>query len=183
MTALRPASASRARRNRQPPFPGELLLHPVALAALAVLLVNDHLLKAAWPGTVTGKLSDVAALVILPLFLHALWLLALRVSSRTPSPAAVRDALVVACLVGGLVFAAVKLTGAGNAAYAVSLGALQWPFAALTSVLAGSPVPPLRPVVLAMDPSDLLALPALLVPLLLAGVFRKRRVRRTPAVG
>jgi len=175
MTALNPASASRARGNRQPPYPGELLLHPVALAALALLLVNDHLLKAAWPGPLTGKLSDVAGLVILPLFLHSLWLLARRVSRRTPSPAAHRDALGVACLVGGLVFAAVKLTGAGNAAYAVSLGALQWPFAALTSLLAGSPVPPLHPVVLAMDPSDLLAVPALLVPLLLAGVFRYER--------
>ncbi|MFI7130105.1 hypothetical protein ACIBQ1_30725 [Nonomuraea sp. NPDC050153] len=31
-----------------------------------VLLINDHLLKQAWPGFVTGKLSDVAGLVVAP---------------------------------------------------------------------------------------------------------------------
>jgi len=29
-----------------------------------VLAVNDHVLKAAWPGVVTGKLSDVAGPVV-----------------------------------------------------------------------------------------------------------------------
>jgi hypothetical protein len=37
---------------------------PVVLAALAVLLLNDHVLKRAWPGIVTGKLSDVAGPVV-----------------------------------------------------------------------------------------------------------------------
>ena len=45
--------------------------HPLPLAALATLLVNDHLLKGAGllPATVTGKLSDVAGLVLLPILL------------------------------------------------------------------------------------------------------------------
>ena len=47
--------------------PGALLLHPVNLIAMLVLGLNDHWLKAAWPGLVTGKLSDVAGLVVLPL--------------------------------------------------------------------------------------------------------------------
>ncbi|WP_345393526.1 hypothetical protein [Nonomuraea salmonea] len=33
---------------------------------MLVLLVNDHLLKAAFPGVVTGKLSDVAGLLVAP---------------------------------------------------------------------------------------------------------------------
>ena len=37
---------------------GDGLLHPIALLAVALLLVNDHLLKAAAPGPLTGKLSD-----------------------------------------------------------------------------------------------------------------------------
>ena len=41
-----------------------LLLHPLFLAALAVLWLNDHVLKERWPGLVTGKLSDVAGPVV-----------------------------------------------------------------------------------------------------------------------
>ncbi|MEO7094830.1 MAG: hypothetical protein ABI175_16345 [Polyangiales bacterium] len=47
------------------------LLHPVALAALAVLIVNDRFLKAAWPSWWTGKLSDVAGMMFFPLLLAA----------------------------------------------------------------------------------------------------------------
>jgi hypothetical protein len=38
------------------------LTSPLYLLALAILLLNDHLLKAAAPGLVTGKLSDFAGL-------------------------------------------------------------------------------------------------------------------------
>ena len=48
--------------------------HPVTVAAVVVLLVNDHVLKAAYPGWVTGKLSDVAGLVVLPPVLSVLGL-------------------------------------------------------------------------------------------------------------
>lgn len=48
------------------------LLHPVALAALAVLIVNDRFLKAAWPSWWTGKLSDVAGMTFFPVLLAAL---------------------------------------------------------------------------------------------------------------
>src|SRR5690606_18791254 len=39
---------------------------PVTVASVIVLLLNDHVLKQAWPGFVTGKLSDVAGLVVAP---------------------------------------------------------------------------------------------------------------------
>ncbi|WP_051759825.1 hypothetical protein [Herbidospora cretacea] len=42
---------------------------PLTVLALVVLVVNDHVLKAAWPGFVTGKLSDVAGLVLFPALL------------------------------------------------------------------------------------------------------------------
>lgn len=42
------------------------LCHPVTVAGVLVLLINDHLLKHTWPGFVTGKLSDVAGLVVAP---------------------------------------------------------------------------------------------------------------------
>ena len=45
------------------------LLHPAFLASLVALLVNDLVLKTAAPSVVTGKLSDVAGLVVLPVAL------------------------------------------------------------------------------------------------------------------
>src|SRR5690606_8076044 len=42
------------------------LSHPVTVLALAVLLVNDHVLKQAYGSWWTGKLSDVAGLVLAP---------------------------------------------------------------------------------------------------------------------
>lgn len=54
------------------PSLGELI-HPVPLLAVALLLVNDHLLKGAGvlPGWLTGKLSDFAGLLFFPLLLTA----------------------------------------------------------------------------------------------------------------
>ena len=40
---------------------------PRTVGAILVLLINDHLLKGAAPGWVTGKLSDFAGLVFFPL--------------------------------------------------------------------------------------------------------------------
>ncbi len=44
------------------------LFHPAFIIALAVLLVNDHFLKAAHPGWLTGKLSDFSGLFVLAVF-------------------------------------------------------------------------------------------------------------------
>ncbi|WP_066935324.1 hypothetical protein [Microtetraspora fusca] len=71
--------------------------HPVTVLALAVLLLNDHVLKGLWPGPVTGKLSDVAGLVVAPP-LAALLL-------RCPAPAAIA--------LTGTLFTLVKATAAG----------------------------------------------------------------------
>ncbi|MFI6741444.1 hypothetical protein ACIBI9_51735 [Nonomuraea sp. NPDC050451] len=38
----------------------------MTVAGVFVLFINDHLLKQAWPGPLTGKLSDVAGLVVAP---------------------------------------------------------------------------------------------------------------------
>ncbi len=47
-------------------------MHPVALVAVVVLVVNDWVLKPRFHGWVTGKLSDVAGLVFAPVVLSAL---------------------------------------------------------------------------------------------------------------
>ncbi|GAA1404452.1 hypothetical protein ACFQZ4_28680 [Catellatospora coxensis] len=129
------------------------LAHPVSLLALALLLVNDHVLKAAWPGTVTGKLSDVAGLLVAPPLLAVLVTL---FAPRLPS----RGVAVGTTVAVGVGFAAVK--SSGTAAAAAS---------ALWTVVAG-------PSTVRADLTDLLALPALLGAL---AVWRHARTRPAPA--
>jgi hypothetical protein len=146
--------------------------------ALGLLLVNDHVLKAHWPGPLTGKLSDVAGLVILPLFLHSVGIGAARFLGRVPSERTARLVLLVSCLVTVLPFAAIKLSVVGNEAYRTVFGVLQWPLQAAGTALIGNGLPPVRPVVLVMDPWDLLAVLALTVPWLL---LPRRGARPGPA--
>lgn len=150
---------------------GELALHPVVVISLAVLVVNDRWLKAAWHGFVTGKLSDCAGLVLLPIGLLSMAEILRRICRR---PLAWRyDALVwVAVSVVGFVF--VKVTPIGNDAYAWALGAIRWPVELLSrpdSALT------LRPILVSRDPTDLLALVVSLGPLLLI----RNRTRATAA--
>ncbi|WP_181019641.1 hypothetical protein [Nonomuraea typhae] len=74
------------------------LCHPATLAATLVLLVNDHVLKQAWPGFVTGKLSDVAGLLVAPALLSLLLL---------------RRADLTATLLTGTLFTLAKTTQTG----------------------------------------------------------------------
>ncbi len=134
---------------------GEGLLHPVALAAVGLLVVNDHVLKGAWGGLVTGKLSDFAGLVFFPLFLQAL--------VEIVGPRDDRRVLLGAVAATIVVFGAVQLLPAAADAYRWGLGALQWPVHALLDGLSA----PLRPVAVTPDPTDLVALPAAGVGLLL----------------
>lgn len=113
--------------------PGRALLTPAWLASLAVLGVNDHLLKGAGllPGVVTGKLSDVAGMLVAPALLAAL--LGLRS----------RRGLLLAHLAIAAVFAAIKLSPAAADAWSWLMGLVGMPW------------------MITVDPTDLLALPAL----------------------
>jgi hypothetical protein len=67
------------------PF-GRKLWHPLPLAAVASLALNDHWLKGSGllPSAVTGKLSDVAGLFFFPLLLEAVLERALPRAKRLP---------------------------------------------------------------------------------------------------
>ncbi len=60
------------------------LIHPVTVAATALLILNDQVLKAAYPGWLTGKLSDVAGLVMAPPLLAVLPVLLVAGCGRLP---------------------------------------------------------------------------------------------------
>lgn len=136
-----------------------LILNPIPLGAIALLVINDHLLKAAWPGWVTGKLSDIAGLIFFPLLVHGLLSYGMR---RASHPLL----LVAATAVTAVGFCVTKVWEPANTVARDASGLLQWPVRAALAVVASEPSPRLVPTQLTMDASDLLALPALLVPLL-----------------
>jgi hypothetical protein len=165
--------------------PGAGIRHPVALAAIAVLVLNDHYLKAAYPGFITGKLSDAAGLIFFPLFLCGVCEL---VEARARKPWSPSSSTLLACVLAtGIGFALVKLWIPANTLYSVTLGALQWPLRAAISLAHHRALPPVHPVSLARDATDLLALPALAVSLWIGSARcafdRQRRLCTLPADG
>lgn len=134
------------------------LAHPLTIASLVVLALNDHVLKQAWPGWVTGKLSDVTGLVVAPAVLAVALALA-----------GVRRPHVRAVLLTGAGFTLVKSTELG-----ADVANALWSTAGWTTYIRH-------------DLTDLIALPALLVPLRVHRLARlprlPRRVQATAAAG
>jgi hypothetical protein len=158
MSAVATASASRR------VLPGDGLLHPVAIAAIAVLVLNDHLLKAAFPGPITGKISDFCGLVFFPLAVQAICELGTGAFGRDTT--ASRRVLLAALAATGIGFAAIKLVPEINAVAEWTLGWLQWAAGVFVA-----PAP--SPTRIALDATDLVALPALG----LAWLIGMRRIR------
>jgi hypothetical protein len=50
-----------------------ILLNPIFISSLLILAINDHILKYYFNNWLTGKLSDFAGLIVLPLFLSFLF--------------------------------------------------------------------------------------------------------------
>lgn len=143
--------------------PAGLLLRWPAVTSLVVLVINDHLLKPTLATWWTGKLSGVAAFVLVPLVAVALTEVA---GNRVlPRRTSVRIAAVVGVTIA-LCMAAVELATWASHVYEVVFGVLRWPLDALVAVGRGSPPPPLTTVSQTMDATDLLLLPAALAPAL-----------------
>lgn len=123
---------------------GGALLHPVVLASMVVLVINDHLLKHTHPSWLTGKLSDFAGLLFFPLLLQGFTELAERavVGAHVPS----RTVLGISVGLVGVVFTLTEITAWGPTLY---VGALDWALGSGHQTWA--------------DPTDLLALPTLVL--------------------
>jgi hypothetical protein len=157
-------SAGRRAPNR---FPGDLLLHPACLLALALVILNDRVLKVHTPGFLTGKLSGFAGLVYFPLFVVAAlegarWLLRRHRWELGP-----RSILVVSALTGAMVVL-IKTWGPAAEFYRANLGVVLWPAYAPLDLIQGRGLPPVRRVGLAQDLTDLVSLVALVVPIWIA---------------
>jgi hypothetical protein len=158
-----------------PTIAGDVLLHPVVLASIAILIANDHVLKGAAPGWLTGKLSDVAGLVFFPLLLIAAWELLRWALRRRVDPSA--RSVIAAVVVTGLAFASVKTTEPGASVFAWGLGTVQWLVASTWSAVVAEPAPAIEPVNIVRDPTDLVALLALGCAAAI-GLARVRRLAR-----
>jgi hypothetical protein len=154
--------------------PGSALVHPITLTALFTLALNDHVLKRVCPGVVTGKLSDFAGVVLLPVFMHALIELAAARIWRRPLSAAAGDRWLLGCVVVSLLaFGLPEVSPAAELVYRYGLGGAQWPFRALAALLAADALPDVRPVRATADVTDLLAVPMGIVAYWLASVRQK----------
>jgi len=142
--------------------PADGLVHPIPLLAVALLVVNDHVLKgSAAPGWLTGKLSDGAGMVFFPLFLQAAgeWLVARTGRPWGPS----RRALVGSAVATAVVFSLVQVWPPATAAYQWGLGLLQWPPRQALALVGGRGWIDLAPVAVTPDPTDLITVPFVVV--------------------
>jgi hypothetical protein len=114
--------------------------HPYAVLAVALVLFNDHLLRQSWPSWLTGKIGDFAWLIFAPMVLAVflIWLVPTRIASHSQ-----RLGLLAFSLVG------LEFTLAKTVPLVHFLTVRTYEF-----VIAW-------PSTLRLDPSDLIALPAL----------------------
>gem|GEM_PF-1600467 len=132
------------------------LLHPAALLSLLLLVVNDHYLKQAYPGTLSGKVSDFCFMVLMPLWLHAaVWI---TFGPRLRKVVEKRTTLLAATILTGFIFVLMNTTAIGDAIYRVTLGSLQWPLRTAASLIKEGSLATWAPVKATPDPTDLWAL-------------------------
>lgn len=161
--------------------PGSQLLRPEACLALLVLVGNDHFLKLAYPGVLSGKLSDLAGLFLLPVVCQAAFeLISTAIRGVPPRCQASQRTLAVAVTLAIVGFTYVELSTFGDQLYRLGMGVLQWPYWALRCSLQGLPLPSIRAVNATPDPTDLIALPLALARLLGA---RARQTLQVPGAG
>lgn len=116
-------------------WPARALLTPTWIGALALLVANDHWLKGSGllPGVLTGKLSDFAGMLVAPVLLATL----LRVRSR--------GALLACHAAVAIVFSGIQLSTGFAAQWSALMGMFGHPWT------------------ITCDPTDLLALPFLIL--------------------
>jgi hypothetical protein len=137
----------------------DLLLHPIAIAAIGILVANDHWWKLSHPGWWTGKASDVAGMAFFPLLV--LVVVERAVTHRTLALALAAGATAIA-------FALVKTVPAASAVFGHALGLLQWPGAAVAAWWHGNPLTGPIAASVVTDPTDLLAIPFVAVAVIVA---------------
>ena len=134
-----------------------LVAAPIPATALVVLIANDAWAKDRWGNWWTGKLSDVAGLVIAPLV--GTWLASLALGDhRTPLACRRLLGTFVGAAVLGLV--AVKTSSAAADAYEIAAGVVNWPGRLVRELLRSGAFAPYARGIVVVDPTDMVTLPA-----------------------
>ena len=160
--------------------PGDLLLHPLAVAAMVVVIVNDRVLKTRYPSEVTGKLSDVAGLIFFPLLVVSVAEGARRLVMRGRWALTPRAVVTVSVAIG-VAFVLMKTWHPAGELYRAAMGVVVWPVDAVASLVRGDGLPPRASIALVEDRADLFALPALAVPWWIASRVMPRADRSNAA--
>ena len=138
--------------------PGDCIRHPVCITMLIVWLLNDHVWKEVWGNALTGKLSDIAGLVVFPMMLTALY--EFYCSYLNQAPISLRRVHWVSLGFSALIMILINLSEWGADFVRVTLGYIQWPFQCLWH----HKITSLQPVQLTEDPTDLWTLVTLIIP-------------------
>ena len=168
MSSIAPWAAGTFKVRADTPYrPGDCLRHPLTLLMLALWILNDHVFKAMFGSVLTGKLSDIAGLVVFPLIFvgayEMVWALRGLQAEHT------RTILWAGLGISAALMIGINLFDGCAEACRIGLGLAQWPFRSLWALS----IMPLSKVSLTMDPTDLWTLPALLIPYALSH-FRLR---------
>lgn len=165
-------------------YVGDLLLNPVALSALLILVVNDHIAKQRLDNAVTGKLSDFAGLVLFPLVVVTVAEATRWVFVRSHWPLTTRW-LSAAVAGTGLAFALTKTWAPMGSIYRLLYSTAQWPLRTIADAVAPGASSSSSSIQLVRDPTDLVALVALVIAWLAGRRVMKRAIspRRRPMDG
>lgn len=161
ITFAGPEAVERAHPERHR-RPAELLAAPVVVLCLLALVVNDHWLKAAHTSWLTGKISDVAGLVVAPVLLLSLAETVAWLGGRTLTDS--NRLMRAAAGAVGIAFAAIQLVPAAAGFYSDLAGHTASFVAALVPFVSSGG----GPANVTADPTDLIALVALAVPIRLS---------------
>ncbi len=161
MTHPRRRGGGGRRHGGRERIPGDLMIHPVCVVAIVVLIVNDHILKSLQPGFVTGKLSDVSGVLLLPVLATSTaevlaWLLGRWHLARRP-------VFWACCASVAIGFTAAKgLTPVGSA-YGDVLGVVRWTVLAPVRFAESLPLGQPQGVAVAHDPTDIAVVPMAII--------------------
>ena len=160
----------------------DLLTHPVVVASVVGLIVNDHWAKQHVPSWVTGKASDALGAIVLTALGIALAIVAGRHHGLTTAPNRPLAAGVAAVVVAAV--AAVKTSTVGATVGGALLGVAGWPLARLGALLGGQALPGPKVATIVVDPYDaLVALAGFTVVALIRAERPTRPQRLTAAEG
>jgi len=139
---------------------------------LVLWIVNDHILKDLYGNFWTGKLSDVAGLVVFPLIPLAMYEFVCVWRNTTPKR---QNAVLTTSMVfTAFLLISINLSDMASDMCCRTLAILQWPFIASFSLLSGSKTPPISVLSATPDPTDLFTLPALFIPLFIHKITSRK---------